>query len=537
MQFFSKVFRYVRSWSRTAKIAGGVVVVGVLVAAFHFMGRTDATLEVGSQVPHVKLATVASLSSQNTGPLPVTGNVVSLNHASILAQSSGQVVSLIRKIGDYVPAGGVIAQLENASQRAAVLQAKGAYDAAQAAFANANGTTAANTTISAAQAAQNLSNAHVAVNTSLQSLYATLDDAVHTKADLLFTDPRTNPRLLLSVSDNQLVITLQNQRTQLEITLAQTKTLVDAASRTDVDGDIAKVNANAQLVSTFLSNLVEALNKSQANDSVTASDITSFRASIGAARSSVATAISSLPSVKTSYDNASAAAASAANSAGTGTSNNISAAQATVEQAQGALNAAQAALEKTIIRSPISGTIVSLSMTQGGFVTANSPVADISNPAALEVETYVTPADAKTLAVGGSAQIGNATQGVIVSIAPALDPTTGKILVKLGIVGSQEALTDGDTITVSLARATAAQIHASSKKPTGMRIPIVAAKITPTGPVVFTASSSTLVELPVVLGVILGDQVQIVSGVSPETLIVTDARGLANGETVIVDQQ
>lgn len=537
MSILKRVILRVRAWPWYGQVGLGVAVIAVVAVGLNSLTGSEASLVAGSQTPHVKLATVASLSAQNTGPLPVTGNVVSLHHASILAQSSGQVVSLTRSIGDYVPAGGVIAQLENSSQRAAVLQAKGAYDAAQAAFANANGTTAANSNISATQAAQNLANAKASVTTSLQSLYATLDDAIHTKSDTLFTDAGSNPRLLLSVPDSQLVITLQNQRTQLEISMARAEDLANATTRADVVADISTMSGYTQLVSSYLSNLVSALNKAQPNDAVTATQIAAYQTSVGAARSAVASGLGSLPSIKTSYESAAAAAASAANSAGAGTSNSISIAQANVEQAQGVLNAAQAALEKTIIRSPISGTIVSLPLTQGGFVSMNSPVAEVSNPSALEVEAYVTPQDAKTLAVGSAAEMGSGTQGVIVSIAPALDPTTGKILVKLGIVGSQEALTDGDTISVLLSRATAAQIRQTSKTKNTMRIPIVAAKITPSGPVVFTASSSTLEALPVVLGVILGDQVQIASGISPETLIVTDARGLSHGQTVIVDQQ
>jgi hypothetical protein len=44
-----------------------------------------------------------------------------------------------------------------------------------------------------------------------------------------------------------------------------------------------------------------------------------------------------------------------------------------------------------------------------------------------------------------------------------------------------------------------------------------------------------LVANPVVFGAINGSQVVIVSGITPETDIVTDARGLSDGETVIVD--
>jgi RND family efflux transporter MFP subunit len=245
--------------------------------------------------------------------------------------------------------------------------------------------------------------------------------------------------------------------------------------------------------------------------------------------------MSALASAKSAYDASLAGAATAANSATGGTSNSIAAAQANVKSALGALDAAQANLEKAIVRSPISGTIVSLPVTQGDYVSSFSPVAVISNPGALEVDTYVTSDDAKTLTVGGSAVIDGTTSGTIVFIAPALDPTTGKIEVKIGITGNQNSLTDGSTVTVALTRSTSSVTAAGAATTTPITIPIESAKITPEGPVVFTVSSSTLVANPVVFGAITGDQVVIESGITPETDIVTDARGLSDGETVIVD--
>jgi len=68
-------------------------------------------------------------------------------------------------------------------------------------------------------------------------------------------------------------------------------------------------------------------------------------------------------------------------------------------------------------------------------------------------------------------------------------------------------------------------------------IPIAAAKITPKGPVVFTVSSSTLTAIPITLGTILGDQVTVLSGLTSDADIVTDARGLSTGEVVVVDSE
>lgn len=526
MDTVKKLLTYIKNLPRLYRIGMGVgvVVLGVVVA--HISGSTVSP--VPPDVVHVRIASVASLSNQG-GPLPVTGKVTSISKADILAVSSGEIISLSRKLGDYVGAGSVIASFENSSQRAAVLQAQGAYEGAQAALAKASGSTAQNSGLTSAQAAQSAENATAAANAALRSAYASLDDAIHTKTDGIFNNPRTaSPQLVVTVPDSQLVIRIQTQRVGLDALLESVRTL----GGSDVDAHIETAIAKTQIIVSFLDDMVLALNKAIPSADTSATTIATYQVSVAAARTEALAAISSLTSAKTTYDAAVSGASVAQNSASGGTANDIASAQANVKSALGALNAAQANLEKTIIRAPISGTIVSLPITRGGYVPAFSQVAQISNPSALEVETYVTSDDAKTLAVGGTATIDGSTKGVIVAIAPALDPTIGKIQVKIGIVGDQKALTDGDTVTVSLERSIGGTKTAIKNTIT---IPIAAAKITPEGPVVFTVSSTTLKANPVVFGAILGGQVTVTEGLTLQMDIVTDARGLSDGQAVVVD--
>jgi RND family efflux transporter MFP subunit len=532
-----KLAHYLRSLPLQYSIGGGVLIVIALVVGFRIMTQSAPAPVTPPQIAHVTIASVASLSSQ-TGPLPVIGNVTSLNQATILAQSSGEIVTLDHQLGDTVSAGEVIASFENSSEQAAVLQAQGSYNAAKAELALASGSTAANSGLSSASAAQSAANAQTSALAALQSTYAALDDSVHTKADVLFSNPRTQvPTLLLTIPDSQLATNLVNERAQLEGVIANANTLTSATTSVDLDASISSMTSDAQTVEAFLNDLIEALNEQQPTTTFSTAEIATDQSLLSAARSEVVGAVATLTTTKSAYDTAQSGAQSAANSASSGTNNEIAAAQAAVQEALGALDSAESSLEKTIIRSPISGTIVSLPITQGDFVSSFSQVAEVSNPSALEVDTYVTPDDAQTIAVGGKTTINGNVQGVIVSIAPALDPTTGKILVKVGIVGNQNQLTDGDTVTVTLARATTPSPNETNTTAAGIVIPINALNITPEGPVVFAVSSSTLVSIPVVLGTILGDQITIVSGLTPENDIVTDARGLSNGQVVVVNPE
>lgn len=494
-------------------IGGAVAVVSVAVIGVHVLTNSTAAPETNSGTAHVRVMSVAGLSS-DIGPLPITGKVTSLSEATILSQTSGEIVSLPRAIGDYVSAGAIIAAFENSSQQAAVQQAQGSYDAAVAALSKATGS-------------QSAENTRTSAMTALQSAYAALDDAVHTRADQLFTNAKTpSPELVLTVPNSTLVNTIQSQRVALETTLQNAQKLSQGTGL-DVDASITQMLGYTQSTQIFLDNLIQAVNATPLSQTASASTLAADQTLLAAARTEVVTALSNLTSAKSAYD-------AAVSGTGGGASNDIKAAQANVTQALGALNAAKANLEKTIVRSPINGTIVSLPISRGDFVSTFAQVAVVSNPSALYVDTQVTPEDAKTVAIGNTATIGGTVPGVITFIAPSLDPLTNKIEVKVGIKGDQSSLTNGAVVTLSLTRtqATRAVPTASDR----ITIPIVAAKITPAGPVVFTVgTSTTLIAHPITLGSILGDRVVVASGLTPDLEIVTDARGLAEGQTVIVD--
>jgi multidrug efflux pump subunit AcrA (membrane-fusion protein) len=72
-------------------------------------------------------------------------------------------------------------------------------------------------------------------------------------------------------------------------------------------------------------------------------------------------------------------------------------------------------------------------------------------------------------------------------------------------------------------------------------VPISAVKITPDGSVVFITTdenaedgSAVLTSIPVTLGTLSGGKVEITSGLSFDNVIVSDARGLKDGQKVLI---
>jgi RND family efflux transporter MFP subunit len=487
-----------------------IAIVGFIIRS-HSAPVTDATTDT---IPVVSVATAAELSSQ-VAPLSVVGTVQSKAQATVAAQSSGQVIGVYKQLGDYVAAGDVVAELENSSQRAALLQAQGASDAAQA---------------SAGVSQTTLSGAQSSAVTALLSAYSATDNAVRKDTDPMFTNPSSQqPNLNVESSDSQSTLDAENKRVALSGIITRESQVSSTLSVTsDLESEFATTENELRQVRDFLDSLIKALNAGIATPSISQATIDTYKSTATTDRASITTALSALISAQQTFDTAQK------NSSG---SSDVSASSAALKQAQGSLAAAQANLEKTIIRAPISGTINSFSIKQGDFVSLNQQVLTVANNGALEIVTYITPDDATSIAVGNAAVIEGGVKGVVTRVAPAIDPTTKKIEVRVGIISSAQSLLNGQAVTVDINR-TATKKNAVNGPIT---VPITALKIGASETDVFTVEqgSSTptqtvLVPHAVTVGELLGDRVTVASGITPDMQIVVDARGLRPGEVVQV---
>lgn len=493
MQSIKKFFAYINSFSRRSKIIAGVLIV-VALAIFLHLGKETPAAEVIDDRARVTLASVASLSNAG-GPLPITGKVTSVSQASISALSGGQITSLPRKLGDRVAAGAVIASFENSSQQAAVLQAQGSYDAA----------------VAGKQSVSPVDTRREAINT-FRATFNTLETIVESDVDAFFGGRTVyGPQLLIEAPEDNRFGRLSREREAIGEQLDVYRERLNTADSADPAQLLAFASSLVARTTTFLNDLATSANRRDAG--TTPAQVSA----LASARSGLNTLTSTLASATESYRSGSVTTTSSTD------------AQITI--ALGGLRAAQASLEKTYVRAPISGTIVSLPVNRGDFISPGAMVAVISNPGALQVESYVTSADAKTLSIGGKATIEGITPGTVVFIAPALDPLTGKIQVKVSPTGSQASLVDGSTVTVTLERAGKATVKNT------LSIPIAAAKMTPQGAVVFSVASSTLVSHSITLGSIVGGQVEVTEGLTSAMDIVVDARGLSEGQVVVVDSE
>lgn len=527
---------HLASWK--VALAALLVVGGIGTTIFLTRG-SEPEAEPTALIHSVEVKSVAELSSATT-PLSLVGSVSSKSEATVRAEASGQVIAVNAALGQHISAGAVAAEIENASQRAAVLQAQGVLDAAQANLAK---TTGGVRTEQKAILQTNVTNAASALDASrsaavnaLLSAYASVDSGIHGTTDKMFTNPDLSTgRFNVETSDARLIVEVENARQTIGGYLARESAASESlTSSSNLADEIVRTQTEVRAIRNFLDLIVSALNKAIPTSSVSTATIATYLSDATAVRTSLTSTLSSLSSATQSLAaNQSALEVAQKNleqGVSGGQAEDVSGAQAAVKQAQGGLAAARANLEKTILRAPISGTINSFSLKRGDYVQATAPVLTVANNGSLEVVTYVSENDAREIRVGEGVSIEQAS-GIVTRVAPALDPVTKKIEVRIG-VDDPKGLINGQSVLVSISRT-----QLSLGDLARITIPIAAIKVESDRVVVFTVEDTVLVAHEVVLGALLGDRVVVSKGLTPDMRIVTDARGLRDGEKVEVSAE
>ena len=483
-------FRYralPKKWQFAIAGALALLLIGLIVLANVLGEKPD---DNASNERAVTLASIGSLSG-NGDSVSIIGSVRSVTEANILAQSGGTVRSVRTSIGATVPAGYVIAELENAAERAAVLQAEGSYDAA----------VAARNAVSPADPVQ-------AARNAVRSAFISADTALETQADLFFGGPgATGPALLIRAAGTG--EDLSRERKAIDTMMDSWRMSVDLISTKEPESALSEAETNLRRISTFLNNLWIVANANQTD--ADPADV----AELSAARATINAQLAAISSAREAYRNRSVSTTASVD--------------AGVKQALGSLRAAQANLERTIVRAPIGGTVNFLPIRVGDYVTSLTHVATVAQNGALEIVMYVSEADRELLAAGSRVTVEDNYSGIVTAIAPALDPNTKQIEVRVAVEGATE-LVNGQTVRIALPN-TVARPEAAVSGP--IALPLASVKLRGEERFVFTVGEDgRLVAQKVEVGDVRGDRIEVLSPLSPDMRIVTDARGLAEGERV-----
>ncbi|OGG72714.1 hypothetical protein A3A38_00825 [Candidatus Kaiserbacteria bacterium RIFCSPLOWO2_01_FULL_53_17] len=505
------------NWARIGTViytrkyyVAGLIILLVVGGAVWRLASSEEALQTSENRREVSIARVADLMNGGAS-LSVIGEVESKSEAEIRTEAGGSITSVNVSLGSYVGAGHILAEIENSSQRAALLQAEGALDAAKASVPNIE---------------SSLEAAKGSVVSTLLSAYAAVENAIRDAADPLFSNPNAStPSFnVIVTTDSQARLALENTRSSFNSILGRHKARgASLSSASDISKELDATETEVRAARNFLDTLLKALNSAVASAEVSDDDLATFKAEATAARTSLTTSLSAITSARSALEVAKN------NASGSG---RVSSAEAQLKQAEGVYRAALANLEKTRIRAPLNGTITNFSIKLGDYVTPSQQVAVVANTSALEIVTDVTAEDRTRIVTGSTASIEGGFTGTVTKIAPALDPITRKIEVRIGLPAEAvRALVSGQSVRVEIARTT----PASSKAAGALRIPLAALKMEAERALIFTVNNeSKLIAQPVTIGALSGDYITVTEGLTADTEIVTDARGLKEGDIVAV---
>ena len=202
--------------------------------------------------------------------------------------------------------------------------------------------------------------------------------------------------------------------------------------------------------------------------------------------------------------------------------------QAQIKSARASVAAVQAQISKTIVRSPIAGTIATLTLKAGELVSPGALVASVVNTDGLQVKAFIDSTKRSVIDKGSSVVIEDVYTGVVTNISPSIDPLTKKVEVLIAIDNSQDLpLVVGQFVDVTI------EFTETAKETNSLFLPLQAVRVGQDQASVFLVNEEGMVEdQGVVLGVVIGDQVEVLDGLTDTVEIISSVRGLETGERV-----
>lgn len=477
-----------------------------------FKAKTVELIATEPRKTQVTLKKVSDMSAPNS--FSTVGVVQAVSEATLQTEAGGRITSVTTEIGKAVRTGSVLATIENNAERAVLLQAEGAYEAAVAGARTGE--------VGVAGAQINLASAQTSVVNVYQTAYITVDDVLHNTLSEYFTISNglaTNFELNGKGTSQQLITELN----ALEDLFTKWTIKNDSLTNTTIAPALDSTYTNTLRLAQFVEKLTILAQDQDISPSYTQSTNDADVATFFATRVTVNNLLTQIEATRM---NISSAEKTLQQALIAGASNTPSVATAQVKIALGSLRAAQANYEKTLVRTPISGIVNALYLKEGAYVSPSQPAAVVANNNRLQVITSVSEEDASLLSIGDTVSVNGIKTGTIAALGGAIDPAIGKVNVKISIDDTSD-ISNGSTVTIVF-------VESSQMVSEFVTIPLSAIKMTGSGPIAFKVEENKLASIPLTLGEISGDFAVIKTGLSFDSQIVVDARGLKEGAEVEV---
>jgi multidrug resistance efflux pump len=469
-----------------------------------------------------------------------SGLVESINQADLRSQFSAPVESVNVALGDRVAKGQILVSLKNDDLAAQLDQAKAGLVSSQASLQIAeNGARPQELEISETQVKQ----AALSLEAALRDSYAKADDSVRNHVDKFFLNPSSSSpdfRIIINSEGttiqygaigNEQATLVEAKRVEMEKRLENwQKDLASMDGSADLSNHVKTAASNLEFLIDFLNDLSPLANTLTASNGAEKQVLDGYKGELSAARSTAAGSLASLLGSETSWK---LAVQSLDLMKAGSTEEQLTQAKAMVAQAAASVAALEAQVEKTVVRTPIAGTISYLDARLGEVVSGGQLVASVVNPGALQIKTYASIEDLPNISVNDRVEIGDGRAvGYVYRISPAIDPSLKKAeaIVIVDKNSADSPIVVGQTVNLSI------ESKKSGSK-TVYLLPVQAVKTNGASYVYAVSGENAVVSIPVAAGNLVGEKIEIWGDLDPDRSIISSVMGIAPGNKVIVNEQ
>jgi multidrug efflux system membrane fusion protein len=203
-------------------------------------------------------------------------------------------------------------------------------------------------------------------------------------------------------------------------------------------------------------------------------------------------------------------------------------AQARIALKQAARNRAARNLDRTTLQAPFAGTVNSVSVQNGDYVTPNQTVVDLVDATALDLYVEVRGDVVQSLSPGQVVAVdvnGTELQGEVIALQLDPDPVTFTHALRVRLAGN--GARPGQV----------AQVHLPLQAQQGViAVPATAVLYEEGGTFVFRVNGDTLEQIAVQLGSRVDNWQVVLQGIRLHDLVVTrDVAALSDGQTVVAE--
>ncbi len=206
----------------------------------------------------------------------------------------------------------------------------------------------------------------------------------------------------------------------------------------------------------------------------------------------------------------------------------INAQEAQVIQSSARVEAVRSQINKRQIRAPFIGTISKVFARIGENVVPGQQIFSLANDQILKINAQASPDQARMISVGDFVLVDRKYNGAVQAISRALDSQTGQIEVQITVEDLENDLFVGEYVVSDIF---------INKDSHSILSPLSAIDVSSVGSAVFIVKEGRAKRVPVSLGNIEGNMINITDGLENIDSVIKNASLVRNGQLVEVTEK